>query len=84
MNPFMLAIEKGHMDVVKVMMKSDPDLLSMPLGSGSTVIHWALEKGYSSSAFFKVFLVLELYHVCHFCLLINTIPLHLPLDQAFL
>ena len=54
MNPFMLAIEKGHMDVVKAMMKKDPDLMSMQMGSGSTVIHWALEKGHGHSAFFKV------------------------------
>ena len=54
MNPFMMAIEKGHLEVVKAMMKKDPGLMSMPLGSGSTVIHWALEKGHSRSAFFKV------------------------------
>ena len=54
MNPFMIAVEKGHLEVVKAMMKKDPDLMLLSVGSGSTVIHWALEKGYSRSAFFKV------------------------------
>ena len=54
MNPFMLAIEKGHSDVVKIMMEKDPDLVSLSVGSGSTVTHWALEKGHSRTTFFKV------------------------------
>ena len=54
MNPFMIAVEKGHLEVAKTMIRNDPALMSMPLGSGSTVIHWALEKGHSRSAFFKV------------------------------
>ena len=54
MNAFMIAVEKGHMEVVKAMMKKDPGLMSLPMGSGSTVIHWALEKGHSRSTFFKV------------------------------
>ena len=54
MNPFMMAIERGHLEVVKAMIKKDPGLVSLPVGSGSTVIHWALEKGHSLSAFFKV------------------------------
>ena len=54
MNPFMMAIERGHLEVVKAMIKKDPGLVSLPVGSGSTVIHWALEKGHSRSAFFKV------------------------------
>ena len=57
MNPFMIAVEKGHMEVVNAMIKKDPNLISMPLGSGSTVIHWALEKGHSRSAFFEVCLI---------------------------
>ena len=54
MNPFMLAIEKGHSDVVKMMMEKDLDLVCLSVGSGSTVTHWALEKGHSRTAFFKV------------------------------
>ena len=54
MNPFMLAIEKCHSDVVRIMMEKDPDLMSMPMGSRSTVIHWALEKGCHRSSFFEV------------------------------
>ena len=38
MNPFMLAIEKCHLEVVKMMMEKDPGLMSMPMGSRSTVI----------------------------------------------
>ena len=55
MNPFMLAVEKGHLEVVKIMIKNDPGLMSQPMGSESTVIHWALEKGNRDrSTFFKV------------------------------
>jgi len=54
MNPFMIAVEKGHLDVVKAMMKKDPGLMSLQVGSGTTVIHWALEEGQHRSAFFKV------------------------------
>ena len=54
MNPFMIAVEKGHLEVMKAMMRKDPDLVSLPMGSGSTVIHWALEKGHHRNAFFKV------------------------------
>jgi len=45
MNPFMLAVEKGltHLNVAKAMMKKDPGLLSLQMGSGLTVIQWALE-----------------------------------------
>ena len=66
MNPFMIAVEKGHLEVVKVMIKNDPGLMSMPLGSGSTVIHWALEKGHSRSAFFEV---------CFFIIIVSYIML---------
>ena len=52
MNPFMLAVE--NVEVVKAMMKEDPDLMSLPVGSGTTVIHWALDEGHHQSAFFKV------------------------------
>ena len=54
MNPFMLAVEKDNVEVVKAMMKEDPDLMSLPVGSGTTVIHWALEEGHHRNAFFKV------------------------------
>ena len=54
MTPFMIAVEKGHLEVAKIMINEDPGLMSMPLGSGSTVVHWALEKGHSRSAFFEV------------------------------
>jgi len=55
MNPFMLAVEKGltHLNVAKAMMKKDPGLLSLQMGSGLTVIQWALEKDHRN-AFFKV------------------------------
>ena len=54
MNPFMLAIEKGHLEVVKAMIMKDPSLVTMQLmGSGLTVIHWVLEKSHRST-FFKV------------------------------
>ena len=51
MKPFMIAVEKGHLEVVKALIKTDPGLMS----SGSKVIHWALEKGNRDrSTFFKV------------------------------
>ena len=53
MNPFMIAVEKGHLEVVNAMMEKDSDLVSMQTGSGLTVIHWVLEKGHRS-ALFKV------------------------------
>ena len=44
----MIAVEKGHMEVmkvvVKVVLKEDPDLVSLPVGSELTVIHRALGK----------------------------------------
>ena len=55
----MIAVVKGHMDVVKAMMKEDPGLMSMPVGSGTTVIHWAQEEGHHRNAFFKVQLLLS-------------------------
>ena len=54
MNPFMIAVEKGHMEVVNAMEKKDPDLASFSVGSGSTMIHWALEESHHCSDFFKV------------------------------
>ena len=54
MNPFMIAVEKGHLEVVKAMMKKNPDLVSSSTGFKSTVIHWALEKDTNRSAFFQV------------------------------
>lgn len=53
-SPFMLAVKKGHSEVVNAMMKEKPELVSSQLGSGSTVIHWALEEC-QCSIFFKVF-----------------------------
>ena len=50
----MLAVEKSHLEVVKAMIKKDPYFVSLPMGCGSTAIHWALEEGYNRSAFFKV------------------------------
>ena len=55
----MIAVVKGHMDVVKVMMKKDPGLMSLAVGSGTTVIHWAQEEGHHRNAFFKVQLLLS-------------------------
>ena len=55
MNPFMLAVVKHRLEVVKAMMKEDPGLMSLSMGSGTTVIHWALEQSHHCcSAFFKV------------------------------
>ena len=54
MNPFMVAVEKRNLEVVNAMMEENPDLVSMPLGSGSTMIHWALKQGHHRSDFFKV------------------------------
>ena len=45
-NPFMLAVEKGHLTVAKAMVKKNPDLISMD------IIHWALEKHLNT--FFQV------------------------------
>ena len=53
--PFMLAVEKGHLRVAKLMTNREPSLVSLQLGSGETVIHWALERGLD--AFFKVCLL---------------------------
>ena len=50
--PFMLAVEKGHLKVAKLMVEMDSNLVSLKLGSGETVIHWALERGFD--VFFKV------------------------------
>ena len=50
----MLAVEKDNVKVVKAMMKEDPGLMSLAVGSGTTVIHWALEEGHHRNAFFKV------------------------------
>ena len=62
MNPFMLAVEKGHLDVVTAMIRKDPDLVTWPVGFGSTMIHWALEDGHHRNTFFQVCYV---YHfVC--------------------
>ena len=52
MNPFMLAIEKGHVDVAKAMVEIDPCLVSLKLSSGLSMTQWAKEKGHD--AFFKV------------------------------
>ena len=59
MNPFMLAVEKDNVEVVKAMMKEDPGLMSLAVGSGTTVIHWAQEEGHHRNAFFKVQLLLS-------------------------
>ena len=50
--PFMLALEKGHLKVAKLMTDEDSSLVSLQLGSGETVIHWALERDLDT--FFKV------------------------------
>ena len=54
--PFMLAVEKGHLEVAKLMVEKDPCLVTLQLGSGQTVIHWALERDLDT--FFKVTLAL--------------------------
>ena len=59
MNPFMIAIDKGHMEVVKAMEQKDPGLVSFSVGSGSTMIHWALEKSHHRSAYFKVYYIVS-------------------------
>ena len=72
MNPFMLAVEKGNLEVVNAMMDQDPDLMSKRLGSGSTMAHWALKQGHHRSDFFKVCF----YFTKHFNL-IYPIPIFL-------
>ena len=69
MNPFMIAVEKGHLGVVKAMMRKDPGLVSLSICFGSTVIHWALQKGHQRSAFFKV---------CFFIFIVNSSSLPNP------
>ena len=54
MNPFMLAVEKNNLEVVKAMMEENPHLVSSPVGSGSTMTHWALKQAHRRSDFFKV------------------------------
>jgi len=49
----MLAVEKGQLKVAKLMIEKDPSLASLQLGSGVTVVHWALESGLVDT-FFKV------------------------------
>ena len=51
MNPFIIAVENGHMEVMKVMVKEDPGLVSLPVVSELTVIHRAPGKD-NHSAFF--------------------------------
>ena len=58
----MLAVKKGRAEVVKAMMEGKPELVSSKLGSGSTVIHWALEEC-RCSAFFKVFIYLDVINI---------------------
>ena len=69
MNPFMIAVEKGHLGVVKAMMRKDPGLVSLSICFGSTVIHWALQKGHQRSAFFKV---------CFFICIVNSFSVPNP------
>ena len=52
MNPFMLAVDKGHWEVVKFMMKEEPGLVSLSIGS---VAHWNLGKDHH--VFYKVCLL---------------------------
>ena len=65
MNPFMIAVEKSHLEVDKE--GSWP--LSLSVGSELTVIHWALEKG-NCNAFFKVCLSILLN-----CILLFPFPM---------
>ena len=73
MNPFMLAVEKDNVEVVKAMMKEDPGLMSLAVGSGTTVIHWALEEGHHRNAFFKVLCFCFFMFVTLNCVYINYI-----------
>ena len=54
MNPFMLAVEKDNLEVMKAMMKEDPGLMSLSVGCGSPMTHWVLKQGHHRSDFFKV------------------------------
>ena len=58
MNPFMLAVDKGHWEVVKFMMKEEPGLVSLSIGS---VAHWNLGKDHY--VFYKVCFLLWLAYV---------------------
>jgi len=52
----MLAVEKGQLKVAKLMIEREPGLVLLQLGSGVTVIHWALERGLDT--FFKVGIII--------------------------
>ena len=53
MNPFMLAVANGHLEVIKTMIEKDPGLMSFQTASELKIIYWALEKDHCC-AFFKV------------------------------
>ena len=52
MSPLMIAVQKDKLDVVEVMIRKDSRILSERIKAGVTMLHWALESGYST--FFKV------------------------------
>ena len=70
----MIAVEKGHLDVVKAMMKKDSGLMSLQVGSGTTVIHWALEEGQHRSAFFKVRTLFFISLISIYCIITLVRP----------
>ena len=50
MNPFMVAIEKNHLEVAKMILEKNPDCLGSQ--SAAKITDWALEKDLTS--FFQV------------------------------
>ena len=52
MNPFMIAVQRCHLDVVKAMIKECVLIVIEEVKPGVTMLDWALESGYS--AFFEV------------------------------
>ena len=75
MNPFMLAVEKDNLEVVKAMMEEDPDLVSSPVGCGSTMTHWVLKRGRHRSDLFKVWLCFNYLATLQHFNLIYPIPI---------
>jgi len=80
-NPFMLAVEKGQLKVAKLMIEKVPDLVSLQLGSGVTLIHWALERGLDT--FFKVSYTNTVTSLLNSCILEFTlVKYHISVFQT--
>jgi len=77
----MLAVEKGQLKVAKLMIEKDPSLASLQLGSGVTLIHWALERGLDT--FFKVSYTNTVTSLLNSCILEFTlVKYHISVFQT--